>query len=78
MLYIKGYTNQPLIQHIATVTVNGTIGGTRDDPSKFNVKEDVGEIILCLTISIRRQRGFMAGRCRTVDGTAGNLCKHNG
>ena len=75
---IMGYANQSLIQHIATVTVNGTIAGTRDNPSKFNVKEDAGKIVLCFTISIRRQRGFMAGRCRTVDGTAGNLCKHNG
>ncbi|XP_065890879.1 uncharacterized protein [Dysidea avara] len=54
----------------AVVTVNGTIGGTRDDPVKFNVKEDAGVIVLCFTISIRRQRGFMSGRCRTVDGTA--------
>ncbi|XP_065890575.1 uncharacterized protein [Dysidea avara] len=52
------------------VTVNGTIGGTRDNPVKFNVKEDAGKIVLCYSITIPENKVFMSGKCQTIDETA--------
>ena len=59
--------------HVAIVTVNGTIGGTRDNPVKFNVKEDAGKIVLCYSITIPENKVFMSGKCQTIDETAGKL-----
>ena len=59
--------------HIALVSVNGTVGGTRDNPVKVNVKENAGELILCYTITFPANIAFMSGSCQTMDGTASEL-----
>jgi len=60
-----------LCQHaIAIISVNGTIGGTRDNPGKVNVSEDVGKVVLCYSITFLENETVS---CQTMDGTAGKL-----
>ncbi|XP_065889845.1 uncharacterized protein [Dysidea avara] len=54
----------------ATVTVNGTVGGTRDNPIKINVKEDEGVIVLCYLFTFPDGVDTLSGTCQTMDGTA--------
>jgi len=59
------------------VTVNGTAGGTRDNPIKINVKEDEGTIVLCYSFTFPSGVNLITGQCQTMDGTASeSLCMH--
>ena len=53
-----------------SVTVNGTAGGTINNPIKINVKEDQGTIVLCYLFTFPSGVDLITGQCQTMDGTA--------
>ena len=70
---VKVHANVKQNVFAATVTVNGTAGGTIYNPIKINVKEDEGVIVLCYLFTFPDGVDTLSGTCQTMDGTASKL-----